>query len=201
MAEIPAGTDGYSAGYKEYSAGSEGPQDFYVYEGKVYLLDSENDRILVYAGAEFEQCIGLDAYCTMLEILDGEIYVLACTQNAVFKYDLEGRRQESYPLGCDASGVKGITKRDGRVMIINAAGQTLAYTNRYSGFSTVRRDIEKAAPSVQGKKEYCINDIPVTEYLTNVSSGYAILHRYNYQTDHLIGEEYITKLRGEEPIA
>lgn len=200
-AEIPVGTDGYSAGYNKYSAGSEGPQDFYVYEGRVYLLDSKNDRILVYTGAEFEQCIELDAYCTMLEILDNEIYVLAFTQNAVLKFDMEGRLQEKYPLGCDASAVKGITQRDGRVMILNAAGQMLAYDTRFSRFSIVRRDIEKVDFSIQGKKTYYENDILIKEYLTNVTSDYAILHRYNNQSDHLVGDEYITKLRQGEQIA
>ena len=104
-----------------------------------------------------------------------EIYVLAFTQNAVLKFDMEGRLQEKYPLGCDASAVKGITQRDGRVMILNAAGQMLAYDTRFSRFSIVRRDIEKVDFSIQGKKTYYENDILIKEYLTNVTSDYAIL--------------------------
>ncbi|MDE7297953.1 MAG: hypothetical protein K2N94_03870 [Lachnospiraceae bacterium] len=188
-------------GYNKYSDGSEGPQDFYVYQGKVYLLDSENDRILVYQFDTFQKCIELDAYCTMIEILDDEIYVLAWTKKEIRKYDMEGRLQASYPLGgCDASRVRGIVKDGNRVMIINDAGQTLAYNDFYHGFSGVRNDVELVDFSIHGKKKYSVNGISMIEYLTDVSSDYAILHRYNNQTDHLIGEEYIVKRCGEESV-
>lgn len=204
IAEIPAGQDETSAKYQKYSACPEGPQDFYIYDGKTYLLDSENERILVYSGNKFENSIDLGAYCTIMEILDGEIYVLAYTKGAVLRYSLEGELLGTYPLGIDTARVIGITKiksGNGTVAIINSAGQTLSFANSISGFSTVRTEIPLVQTSVTNSKEYDLDGFLIQEYMTDQDGDFALLHRYNNQSDHLIGETYAVRLNAsDEPI-
>ena len=202
VAEIPVGEGENAVTYTKYSACPEGPQDFYVYKDRAYLLDSENYRILVYDGITFEQCIDLGTYCNMMEIIDDEIYALAYVQKKILKFNMEGELLESYPLGCDSSRVKAIVK-DKDVMIINSAGQKMQYVNSYSGFGKVYGDI-KLADSVSEKnpleepKEYRIGEVEIQEYFTNISGDYAVFHRYNTQLDHVIGDEFIVQLQGEE---
>lgn len=202
VAEIPVGEGENAVTYTKYSACPEGPQDFYVYKDRAYLLDSENYRILVYDGITFEQCIDLGTYCNMMEIIDDEIYALAYVQKKILKFNIEGELLESYPLGCDSSRVKAIVK-DKDVMIINSAGQKMQYVDSYSGFGKVYGDI-KLADSVSEKnpleepKEYRIGEVEIQEYFTNISGDYAVFHRYNTQLGHVIGDEFIVQLQGEE---
>ena len=141
VAEIPVGEEENTVTYTKYSACSEGPQDFYVYQDKAYLLDSENDRILVYDGITFEQCIDLGTYCNMMEIIDDEIYVLAYVQQKILKFNMKGELLETYPLGCDSSRVKAMVK-DKDIMIVNSAGQKMQYVDSYSGFGKVSEEIK-----------------------------------------------------------
>ncbi len=194
--KVPVGEDEDSVGYSEYSACPEGPKDFYVYQGNVYILDSEKDRILVFRDGVQKDCIELGAYCNMMEILEDKIYVLAYVKREILEFSLDGEKQRSYSLGCDSSWVKGIAKDGGKIAIITNSEQTLNYRDPYSGFSIIQKNAETLKDSSYAAKEYLVEDIRITEYFTDVSSNYAVLHRYNNQTDHFIGEEYIVYIDG-----
>ncbi len=202
VAEIPVGEEENTVTYTKYSACSEGPQDFYVYQDKAYLLDSENDRILVYDGITFEQCIDLGTYCNMMEIIDDEIYVLAYVQQKILKFNMKGELLETYPLGCDSSRVKAMVK-DKDIMIVNSAGQKMQYVDSYSGFGKVSEEIKLADSlseknSLEEPTKYRIGDVEIREYFTNISDNYAIFHRYNTQLGHIIGDQFVVQLQEEE---
>ncbi len=125
---IPVNSGENSVGYTKYISDTEGPMGFFVDDGKAYILDSENERILIYSPDGYEGEIELGYYARRMALVEDEIYVVDYYQEKLVQYTKEGERGAEYTLGLYESGeVAGVTKVDGVLALISRSGSMNAY--------------------------------------------------------------------------
>lgn len=133
LTEIPSGADDDRAGFKEiddvYNDVELGPQSFAVVDGKVYLLDTLKNRIVISDNGRIST-IPTSNYPERMCVIGGVIYTsLRYTGGRIpmeiIPYDMEGNELERIALPEDIA-VYRLTEYEGKIAVLAYGGSLYA---------------------------------------------------------------------------
>ena len=194
---IPVNAGETSIGYTEYMKGTEGPMGFFVDDGKAYVLDSENERILIYSPDGYVDEIELGFYSKRMALVEDTIYVVDYFQNKLVEYTKEGEMVAGYGIWfCESENVMEITKVDGELVVISRDGMMNAYDSAFDRFWVNVGHKSMNTAQVRTYEAYRCNIREVTNVL---GDGYTMITS-EIGTDHLYLEKVITRENAEGEI-
>ena len=194
---IPVNAGETSVRYTEYISDTEGPMGFSVNDGKAYVLDSENERILIYSPDGYVGEIELGFYSKRMALVEDTIYVVDYFQNKLIEYTKEGEMVAGYGIWfCESENVMEITKVDGELVVISRDGMMNAYDSAFDRFWVNVGHKSMNTAQVRTYEAYRCNIREVTNVL---GDGYTMITS-EIGTDHLYLEKVITRENAEGEI-
>ena len=194
---IPVNAGETSVRYTEYISDTEGPMGFSVNDGKAYVLDSENERILIYSPDGYVDEIEFGFYSKRMALVEDTIYVVDYFQNKLVEYTKEGEMVAGYGIWfCESENVMEITKVDGELVVISRDGMMNAYDSAFDRFWVNVGHKSMNTAQVRTYEAYRCNIREVTNVL---GDGYTMITS-EIGTDHLYLEKVITRENAEGEI-
>lgn len=120
--EISAGLESGEIQYKDFLEGIQGPNSFVVRDGKFYILDTYNERILIYEGPVLEGSIAInECYNAMNFVVYKNNFYVLNSDDVIYEYNPEGVVVSEYALPAEKSYYEVMTMRvnDERKVVIN----------------------------------------------------------------------------------
>ena len=186
---IPVNAGETSVRYTEYISDTEGPMGFSVNDGKAYVLDSENERILIYSPDGYVDEIEFGFYSRQFELVNNELFVIDYFDSKLIRYTMAGVKKGEYSLeGIEDDYIEKITVVDDIPAIITRTGRVLAYNSAEGEFS----DEVDSGLLQTTIRTYMYNGCQVREVKQNLEYGYTVTTS-EIGTDYLYIEKVISK--------
>ncbi len=167
---------------------------FFVNDGKAYVLDSENERVLIYSSDGYEGEIELGFYSRQFELVNDELFVIDYFDNKLIRYTLTGIKLGEYSLqGIEAGYIERIAVVNDVPAILTKTGKLMAYDFTEAQFVD---EIYSELHQADIIRTYEYNGCTVREVTQDLGYGYTVITS-EIGTDYLYAEKVISKKKAD----